>query len=287
MKKLIVWAVLALALLVTAIACNGETTPADTTADTLASTDATTTVDTAVDTTVDTTLDTTLDTTATTENAETNAAVADGTTAETVLETVAETEPVTEPVTEPDNSYVVDLSTVQFTSSAYAGQYFPGTDPLCAGLHANAGDPTPALGADDTMIIMHYGTVTLGEMDLSKYSKVTITYATPAGVMDVGGTLHDYEAQYNATNKRAMLITEIPAIGPEGVFEGMPTDDSIIASAVYEKSPETGLLMSVEIDLSEVNYSGQTYFTFDFRNPVDQSFGATSYLLYLTGIVFE
>ena len=196
--------------------------------------------------------------------------------------------PETEAPVVDDGSYVVDLYDVDFTGSYAEGGalgaagVFPGSDPMCGGIHATAGDPTPALTADDTMLLLHYGTVSLGEMDLSKYSKVTITYATPADVADSD----DYNAQYEATQKRIMLLNATPEVQANSFFDYLPAEDTIVASANYDISTEIGLLMTAEIDLTEVDYNGEVYFTFDFRN-ANNEFGATSYLIYLTGIKFE
>ena len=106
----------------------------------------------------------------------------------------------------------------------------------------------------------------LGDIDLSKYKKVTITYATSAA----SGTVADYET----TQKRAML-TQADTKG-----ELSPAEDAIIASAVYYIPSTTWQLTTVEIDLSNVDYSGALFLTFDFTEGVN---------LYhaVTGVVFE
>ncbi len=323
MKKLLILSLLALALVVTAVACGGGNTTDDTTADTTV-TDAATEAGTVADTTVadtnaaeaDTTAGTAADDTAAGETvaaddtAADDTAVEEGTAAEadttagteatteagaettdeTEIETEAETEVETEAETE-DNAVRVDLSEVSYTGSYTADKLpglgipsgfnpngsFPGDSGMCAALHANAGDITPALTADDTMIILHYGTISLGEVDLSQYSKVVVTYATPAGA--------DYASQYDATQKRVMLLNAPSTNNDNPIFEDVANADAIIASSTYEMSAETGLLTTVEIDLATIDFNGETYLTFDFRT-AENAIGATSYLIYLTGIAF-
>ena len=48
-------------------------------------------------------------------------------------------------------------------------------------------------------------------------------------------------------------------------------------------SATAGAVTTVEIDLSEVDYNGQVYLSFDFRN-ANNEFGATAYLIWVAGI---
>jgi hypothetical protein len=43
--------------------------------------------------------------------------------------------------------------------------------------------------------------------------------------------------------------------------------------------------MTVEIDLTNVDYNGQLYLSFDFRN-AENAFGALGYLVFVTDITF-
>ena len=98
----------------------------------------------------------------------------DTTVADTTVETPTEapTEEPTEEVTteEPTDEVVepvdIDLTTVTATGS------WPTVD-----VPVNA--PALGLGEDQHVIALHYGSIVLGEMDLSKFSKVTVTYVTP------------------------------------------------------------------------------------------------------------
>ena len=179
-------------------------------------------------------------------------------------------ETTAEPETEaPDNTLNVDLTTVGITGS-----------------YPNVDNPTngPALGltANDHVIALHYGSINLGEMDLSQYSKVTVTYATPTDELAAGMT-----DQYNATAKRVLLLNAPSAIQDGTAFEYLPAEGAIITTAPYEMSATNAAITTVEIDLSEVNYNGQVYLSFDFRNPTNNEFGATAYLIWVAGISFS
>ena len=129
---------------------------------------------------------------------------------------------------------------------------------------------------------LHYGSINLGEMDLSQFSKVTVTYATPCGVANG----QDMNAEYEATGKRVLLLNAPSAIQEGSAFELLPAEDAIITTAPYEISPVYSQIMTVEIDLTEVDYNGQVYLSFDFRN-ANNEFGALGYLVFVAGITFE
>lgn len=260
-KKIFLLLAVVAALALVFVACETNE-PADTTVTTDASTDAPTEAPTD-DATEATTDDTTDEATeeVTTEEVTTEEVTTEEVTTEEVTTEEVTTEEVT---TEPDNSYTVDLGTVTATGS------YPTVDVPVPGSLFNR----------DHCISLHYGTITLGEMDFSKYNKVTVTYATPVGELN-GANFND---EYNATGKRVLLINT-PS-GVDGGFEVLPAEDAIIAYNTYNMSGSTNEIMTVEIDLSEVTYTGETYLTFDFRNP-ENGLGARGYLIYITGIRFE
>ncbi len=169
-----------------------------------------------------------------------------------------------------DNSYKVDLSGVTVTGSYQ--NIWPG----------NGLATSPALNATDSMIILHYGSINLGEIDLSKYTKVTVTYGNMAGAYDGG----NFDSEYEATQKRVMLVNAASGVQDGTAFELTPAEDVIVAYANYEKSDASLALKTVEIDLTTVEYNGQLYLTFDFRN-AEGAFGYIANLLVVTGIVFE
>ena len=169
---------------------------------------------------------------------------------------------------------VVEPWDVDFSQHAITGSY---AEPWAANTLI------PTMGADELVYVVHYGSIDLGEVNLSKYSKVTISYATPAGQDALGA---DFGAQYEATAKRAMLLNFAPGVQEGSAFEYLPESDTILASAQYNMSASNMALSTVEIDLTEVDYNGQIYLTFDFRNAANE-FGATSYLIVVTDILFE
>ncbi len=265
MKKLLLMALLVLALVVTVVACDKTpVAPEDTTESTTeASTEEAPTEE------VTTAEDTTEEDTAEEDTAE-EITTEEVTTEEVTTEEVTTEEVTTEEVTEPEApaSYDIDLTTVGITGS------YPTVDVPTNG---------PALGLtpDDHVIVLHYGSIDLGEMDLSRYSKVTVTYATPTDTMAPG--MLD---QYNATAKRVLLLNAASSIQTGTVFENLPADEAIVATATYEMSVTNAAITTVEIDLSEIDYNGQLYLSFDFRNAINE-FGATSYLIWVAGISFS
>ena len=167
----------------------------------------------------------------------------------------------------PAEPTIVDLTTVGITGS------YPTVD-----VPINAG----SLGLTEGHVItLHYGSINLGEMDLSQYSKVTVTYATPCGVANG----QDMNAEYEATGKRVLLLNAPSAIQEGSAFELLPAEDAIVTTAPYEISPVYSQIMTVEIDLTNVDYNGQLYLSFDFRN-ANNEFGALGYLVFVTEIAF-
>ena len=168
----------------------------------------------------------------------------------------------------PAEPYEVDLSTVTATGS------YPQVD-----VPINAG----SLGLTEGHVItLHYGSINLGEIDLSKYSKVTVTYATPCGVANG----QDMNAEYEATGKRVLLLNAPSAVQDGTAFEYLPADEAIITTTHYEISPVYSQIMTVEIDLTNVDYNGQVYLSFDARN-ANNEFGALGYLVFVAGVIFE
>lgn len=124
----------------------------------------------------------------------------------------------------------------------------------------------PAIKDGVKIPLIYQGALHLGSIDLSKYKKVTVTYSTSASP----ATIADYET----TKKRAMLVNT------DTKGDLSPFDDFIVASATYTIPATTWMLTTVEIDLTNVDYSGDVYLTFDFTEGVN---------LYhaVTGVVFE
>ena len=259
MKKTIL--ILAFALLaavsLTFVACDSAKTPEDTNPDTTVTTDAPTEPDTEAPTEPETQPSTEAPTEETTEDS-----------TEAPTEEITTEEATTEEVTEPETETLeVDLENVTISSSlALFESHFTTADKdTCVDDLVDVfGEPAVKDGVKIPLV--YQGAIHLGDIDLSKYKKVTITYATSSA----SGTLADYET----TQKRAMLTLA------DTKGELSPAEDAIIASAVYYIPSTTWQLTTVEIDLSSVDYSGALFLTFDFTAGVN---------LYhaVTGVVFE
>lgn len=255
MKKIIL--ILAFALLaavsLTFVACDSARTPEDTTPDTTVTTDAPTDPETEAPTDPET-------------DPETEAPTEE--TSEAPTEEVTTEEATTEEVTEPEpETLEVDLEKVTVSSSLalFESLFTTADKDTCVDDLVDVfGDPAVKDGVKIPLV--YQGAIHLGDIDLSKYKKVTITYATSSA----SGTVADYET----TQKRAML-TRADTKG-----ELSPAEDAIVASAVYYIPSTTWQLTTVEIDLSDVDYSGALFLTFDFTAGVN---------LYhaVTGVVFE
>ena len=174
-------------------------------------------------------------------------------------------EPETEEIVEPVD---IDLTTVTATGS------WPTVD-----VPVNA--PALGLGEDQHVIALHYGSIDLGEMDLSKFTKVTVTYVTPCG--ELNGS--NFNAEYEATGKRVLLLNTLSAVQEGTAFELLPAEDAIITTNHYEMSSVPNEVKTVEIDLTEIDYNGRVILSFDARN-ANNEFGAIGYLVYVTGITF-
>lgn len=257
MKKLFVLLALCMVLSVLMVACEEPVTPPAETTEGTTEAPATEETTTEQATTEQTTEETTEEIT----------------TEEITTEAPTTEEPTTEAPDEPDNSLRIDLGNVGVTGS-YPNIYTGATALF---------PTTPATDANAYVITLHYGTISLGEIDLSKYSKVTVTYATAAD-----GLVPDsnFAGEYAATQQRVLLLNAPSATDETGVFELLPAEDAIVASAHYEISDGFMTIKTVEIDLTEINYNGQLYLSFDFRN-AENALGAMGYLLSVTDIVFQ
>lgn len=230
-----------------------NTTPADTTVTTEAPTEPATEAP-----TEETTLEET--------TAEDTSAESSEETTEAPTEEITTEEETTEAVTEPETlSVELDQTTISSSLAVFENHFTTADkDTPVDDLVDIFGDPAIEDGVEIPLI--YQGALCLGEIDLSKFSKVTVTYATSAA----GGTVADYET----TRKRAMLTSA----DTKGLLS--PADEIIVASATYLLPGTSWQLTTVEIDLSDVDYNGEVYLTFDFTEGVN---------LYhaVTGVLFE
>ena len=100
----------------------------------------------------------------------------------------------------------------------------------------------------DQGALLHQGSISLGEIDLSKYSKVIIKF----GFDNSETTFNHYNAN---ENNRIMLVND------DVNMVMSPDDDQIIAGATY--IPQGWRLVEIEIDLTNVDYNGPVYVTYD------------------------
>lgn len=185
--------------------------------------------------------------------------------APTEAATEIQTEAATE--TEPQETLEVDLSTVSISSSLdlFESHFTTADKESCVDDLVDVfGDPAIADGVKIPLV--YQGAINLGEIDLSKFSKVTVTYATSASP----ATQTDYET----TAKRALLTSA------DSKGQISPAEATVLASSIYYLPSTTWQLTTVEIDVSALDYCGNVYLTFDFTEGVN---------LYhaVTGVLFE
>ncbi len=109
-------------------------------------------------------------------------------------------------------------------------------------------DGMVAAGGVDTGALLHQGSIYLGEIDLSKYSKVVIYW----GCDNSDVTVNHYN---NNANNRIMLLNA------EMVNVTTPADGTIIAGATYELMGWA--VTAFEIDLTGIDYNGPVYVAID------------------------
>ena len=109
--------------------------------------------------------------------------------------------------------------------------------------------PMVAAGGIESGALLYQGSIYLGNLDLSKYSKVVVMW----GHDNSAGTLDKYN---NNANNRFALVNTSKDTGTMS-----PAEDTIIASTTCELKGWG--LTALEIDLSEIDYSGDVYLTND------------------------
>ena len=106
-----------------------------------------------------------------------------------------------------------------------------------------------AAGGIQSGALLYQGSIYLGNLDLSKYSKVVVMW----GHDNSAATINKYNA--NANNRFALVTAN------KGAGTMSPAEDTIIAAATYELKGWG--VTALEIDLSEIDYSGDVYLTND------------------------
>ncbi len=109
-------------------------------------------------------------------------------------------------------------------------------------------DGMVAAGGVESGALLHQGSIYLGEIDLSKYSKVVIYWGCDNSEVTVN--------HYNASaNNRIMLLNS------EMVNVTTPADGTIIAGTTYEL--KGWAVTAIEIDLTGIDYNGPVYVAID------------------------
>ena len=165
----------------------------------------------------------------------------DDATEEVTTEEVTTEEVTTEEVTTEApryNDYNVPMEA--WAVSGHAPGLTPSTDEGKGGMVAAGGLEQGAL--------LHQGAIGIGEIDLGKYDKIIVSY----GIDNSDVTIGRYDA--NANNR--IMLTKADTNGTMS-----PAEDSIVASVEY--TLQGWALVTVEIDLSEVDYNGPVFVTYD------------------------
>ena len=105
-----------------------------------------------------------------------------------------------------------------------------------------------AAGGVEFGALLHQGSIALGEIDLSKYSKVVVMW----GCDNSDVTVNHYNA---SANNRIMLLNAVM----DGVMS--PAEETIIAGGTYEL--KGWAVTAFEIDLTDVNYNGPVWLAID------------------------
>ena len=116
------------------------------------------------------------------------------------------------------------------------------------GKEGHANSPMVAAGGVDSAALLHQGSIALGEIDLSKYSKVVIMWGS-----DNGDGTKDLYAK-NEHNRFALVNADKNMVMS-------PAEDTIIAAATYEL--HGWAVAPIEIDLTGIDYNGPVFLTHD------------------------
>ncbi len=108
--------------------------------------------------------------------------------------------------------------------------------------------PIIQAGGIEQGALLHQGSVGIGEYDLSQYSKIIVYYGIDASQV----TVDNYNA--NANNRIMITNTDTHMISS-------PEESAIVASAVYTLAGWQ--VMPIEIDLSDVDYNGPVFISYD------------------------
>ena len=154
--------------------------------------------------------------------------------------------------------YSVDLTQCAVTGHCPHVWNNANKDSLAASIGGDSGEALLAcvnamqLMDYENVAVLYAGTISMGEIDLSKYTKVVITYTSDAG----DATQANYAAN---GNNRVMLLSDTYT------NDRSPADESIIvASTDHVLAYQSWGFVSATIDLTDVNTTTDLYLGVDF-----------------------
>ena len=109
-------------------------------------------------------------------------------------------------------------------------------------------NPMVAAGGVESAALLHQGSIALGEVDLSKYSKVVVMW----GCDNSDVTINHYNA--NANNRIMLLNAEMSMVMS-------PAEGTVIAGGTYEL--KGWAVTAFEIDLTGIDYNGPVWLAID------------------------
>lgn len=127
-----------------------------------------------------------------------------------------------------------------WTVSGHAPKVTPATDPSLG--------PMVAAGGVECGALLHQGSVGLGEINLSQFSKMIVYYGTDCSEVTQGH--HD-----NNPNNRIMITSS------DNTMVNTPDESTIVAYTDYTLPGWN--IVPIEIDLTNIDYNGPVYVTYD------------------------
>ncbi len=118
-----------------------------------------------------------------------------------------------------------------------------------AGLTTSSADPAVGAAGYEQAAMLHRGSLGVGAVDLSKYSKVVIKFTLDAS--------NPTQELYAASGKQIYLLNS------DAGDVMSPDAGKVVTSATYTMPVSSWSMQTVEIDLTAVDYNGDVYFTWD------------------------
>ena len=146
---------------------------------------------------------------------------------------------------EPEEPVVPEVETLVIPQDQWV---ISGHCTTLVGKEGHPNSPMVAAGGVDSAALLHQGSIALGEIDLSKYSKVVIMWGS-----DNGDGTKDLYAK-NEHNRFALVNADKNMVMS-------PAEDTIIAAATYEL--HGWAVAPIEIDLTGIDYNGPVFLTHD------------------------